>query len=151
LSANTPHVVFDDVRRLSALPLISIVEATRDQVRERGFRKVTLLGTRFTMRGRFYPEVFEKEGILIVPPSDEEQLYVHDKYINELVNGIFRPETRDRLLQIIADINRREQVEAVILAGTELPLLLRDVDLAGVPLLDTTQIHVRAAVSYMLG
>ncbi len=150
LSANTPHIVFNDVRRLSPLPLISIVEATCEEVARRGLKTVTLLGTRFTMSGRFYPEIFEKQGITLVPPSEQEQTYIHDKYVNELVNGVFLPETRDRLQQIIAIQKERDRIQGVILAGTELPLLLRAESIAGVPLLDTTQIHVNAAVSEML-
>lgn len=150
LSANTPHVVFSDVSRLSPLPLISIVEATCQEVKNRGFKRVSLLGTRFTMSGRFYPEVFGKQGIALVPPSQEEQAYIHDKYLNELLKGVFLPETHDRLQQIIATQKQRDAVQAVILAGTELPLILREESVAEIPLLDTTQIHVLAAVSEML-
>jgi aspartate racemase len=150
LSANTPHVVFNEVSRLSPIPLISIVEATCEEVARRGLKRVSLLGTRFTMIGRFYPESGEKHGIVLVPPSQEEQAYIHDKYVNELVNGIFLPETRDRLQQIIAIQKQRDRIEGVILAGTELPLLLRAESVEGLPILDTTQIHVNAAVSEML-
>lgn len=150
LSANTPHVVFNDVRRLSPLPLISIVEATCDEVVRRGLKTLSLLGTRFTMSGRFYPEIFEKHGIAILPPSQEEQAYIHDKYVNELLNGIFLPETHDRLQQIIAIQKQRDHIQGVILAGTELPLILRAESVEGLPILNTTQIHVQAAVSEML-
>ncbi len=150
LSANTPHVVFGEVSRLSPLPLISIVETTCKEVRIRGLKRVSLLGTRFTMSGRFYPEVFDKYGIAIVPPSREEQDYIHEKYLNELLRGVFLPETRKRLEEIIAIQAERDRVQAVILAGTELPLILREPSVAGLPLLDTTQIHVRAAVAEIL-
>lgn len=150
VSANTPHIVFDDVRLQSPLPLISIVEAARDEVQRRGLTRVSLLGTRFTMSGRFYPEVFERRGIVLVPPSEEEQAYIHDKYLNELVKGVFLPETRAALERIIAAQTGRDKVEAVILGGTELPLILRKPEVAGVPLLDTTQIHVNAAITEML-
>lgn len=150
LSANTPHVVFNDVRRLSPLPLISIVEATCEEVARRGLKRVSLLGTRFTMSGRFYPEICEKHGIALVAPSQEEQAYIHDKYVNELLNGVFLPETRDRLQQIIAIQKQRDCIQGVILAGTELPLILRAESVEGLPILDTTQIHVNAAVSEML-
>ncbi len=149
ISANTPHVVYGEVSRLSPLPLISIVEVTCAEVRRRGLKIVSLLGTRFTMSGRFYPEVFEKYGIPLVAPSEDEQAYIHDKYLNELLHGVFLPETRRRLEEIIATQKRREGVQGVILAGTELPLILREESVAGIPLLDTTQIHVRAAVSEM--
>jgi aspartate racemase len=150
LSANTPHVVFNEVRRLSPIPLISIVEATCEEVVRRGLKRVSLLGTRFTMSGRFYPDISEKCGIVLVPPSEEEQAYIHDKYVHELINGVFLPETRNRLLEIIATQKQRDRIQGVILAGTELPLILRAESVEGIPLLDTTQIHVQAAVSEML-
>src|SRR5205085_8581446 len=150
LSANTPHIVFNEVRRLSPLPLISIVETTCEEVKRLGLKTVTLLGTRFTMSGRFYPEVFEKQAIALVPPSPEEQADIHDKYVNELIRGVFLPETRNRLQQIITVQKQRDGIQGVILAGTELPLILRAESLDGLPLLDTTRIHVNAAVAEML-
>jgi aspartate racemase len=150
VAANTPHIVFDDVRRLSPVPLISIVEATCEEVKKRGFEKVGLLGTGFTMSGRFYPEVFDRERIAIVPPSEQERAYIHHKYLNELVKGVFLPEARTGLLEIIAKLKERDGIEAVVLAGTELPLILRCESAYGIPLLDTTQIHVQSAVSEIL-
>jgi aspartate racemase len=150
LSANTPHVVFNEVRSLSPIPLISIVEATCEDVARRGLKRVSLLGTRFTMSGRFYPEIAEKYGIALVPPSEEEQAYIHEKYVHELINGVFLSVTRDRLQEIIAIQKERDRIQGVILAGTELPLILRAESVEGLPLLDTTQIHVQAAVAEML-
>ncbi len=150
MAANTPHIVFDDVRKLSPIPLVSIVEATREEVHRRGMKKVGLLGTGFTMGGRFYPEVFERNSIALVTPPVEEQAYIHDKYLNELLLGTFLPETRTRLLEIIASLKERGGIEGVVLAGTELPLILRTQTASGIPVLDTTQIHARAAVAGIL-
>jgi len=83
-------------------------------------------------------------------PTEDEQAYIHDKYMGELVNGIFLPETRERLLKIVDRLKEQEGIEGVILGGTELPLLLRDAASQGIPFLDTTQIHVRSAVAQML-
>jgi aspartate racemase len=150
MAANTPHVVFSRMVPNSALPLISIVESACREVQRLGFTKVGLLGTGFTMGGTFYPEVFDRAGIAVVPPSEAERTYVHDKYLNELVRGVFKPEVRDRILHIIASQKERDGIEAVILAGTELPLLLRQESLDGMPLLDTTRIHVAAAVQTII-
>ncbi len=87
----------------------------------------------------------------IAVPTDEEQLYIHEKYLNELVKGAFLPETRSRVLQIVEAMKLRDQIDAIILGGTELPLLLTDVSSASVPLLDTTRIHVKAILSQWLG
>lgn len=148
LAANTPHIVFDEIAQQSPLPLISIVEATREEARRQKFSRVGLLGTRFTMKARFFPAVFARENIQIVVPSDPDQDYVHEKYFSELVKGIILDETRSELSAIVGRMQERDQIEAVILGGTELPLILRDAEL-GLPLLDTTQIHVRAALARM--
>lgn len=150
IAANTPHIVFDGVRRQTSIPLLSIIEATCEAVQALGMKKVGLLGTRFTMQGRFFPEVFARAGITLAVPTEEEQAYLHEKYLGELVNGVFLPETRERLLQIIRGLKQSEGIEAVILGGTELPLLLRNAPAQDVPLLDTTEIHVKAAVAQML-
>ena len=146
LAANTPHVVFDDVAQRSAIPLLSIVVATRDAVQAGGWTRVGLFGTRFTMSGRFYPDVFLAAGLHLVAPSADDQAYIHEKYTTELLRNVFLPETRDGLLRIIDRMTREDRIEAAILGGTELPLILRDSTASGIPLLDTTRIHARAAV-----
>jgi aspartate racemase len=150
IAANTPHIVFDDIRWQSPIPLISIVEATCEAAKALGLKRLGLLGTRFTMQGRFFLDVFARADIALVVPTPDEQDYVHDKYMGELVNGIFLPETRTRLLEIVDCLRQRERIDGVILGGTELPLLLRDAPPQSIPFLDTTQIHVRAAVAEML-
>jgi aspartate racemase len=147
IAANTPHIVFDQVRRRSPIPLLSIVEATCEEATRLGLRRVGLFGTRFTMQGRFYPDVFSPAGIAIVTPTADEQAYIHDKYMNELVNGVFRPETRDGLLAIANRLRHSEAIQGLILGGTELPLILRDAAAIHIPFLDTTAIHVRRAVA----
>jgi aspartate racemase len=102
------------------------------------------------MQARFYPEAFAKRGIAIVPPDPEEQEFIHSRYMGELVEGVFRPETRERVSAIIDTMIRREGLDGVILAGTELPLLIPAKTSLGVPLLDTTGIHVDAAIAHLL-
>jgi aspartate racemase len=150
LSANTPHIVFDRVLARSPLPMISIVEAACDAARDRGFKRVGLFGTRFTMQGRFYQDVFSKRDIAVLAPEPADQERIHDIYMGELVRGVFLPASRDRLLEIAARLRERQRVEAIILGGTELPLILRDDAGAAVPFLDTTMIHVRSIVTEML-
>ncbi|MDT5060570.1 MAG: aspartate racemase [Acidobacteriota bacterium] len=147
LAANTPHIVFDEVRRRSPIPLLSIVEATCEAAKELGLKRLALFGTRFTMQGRFYADVFSREGIKLVVPEREEQDYIHDKYMNELVPGRFLPETREGLLEVVDRMKEREGIDGVILGGTELPLILRDEEGRGIPFLDTTRIHVKAVIA----
>ncbi len=149
ISANTPHIVFEEVAFKSPIPLISIVEATCAAAKTRKLKRLGLFGTRYTMQANFYPKVFSREGIELVVPDLEDQEYIHDKYLNELVPGKFLPETRDGLLAIVDRMKAKIDIDGVILAGTELPLILRDPDHKGIPLLDTTKIHCQAAVAEM--
>ena len=99
------------------------------------------------MQGSFYQEVFEPRGLALVAPDEEEQAYIHEKYMTELLKGVLRPETRERLLAIVARMKADAAIDGVILAGTELPLILRDPSASGIPLLDTTVIHAKAIVA----
>jgi aspartate racemase len=150
LAANTPHIVFDELQRRSTIPLVSIVEATCDKARALGLKRVALLGTRFTMTGGFYQNVFGRAGIDLVVPNDEEQTYIHEKYIGELLKNIFTGETRAGLLAIIDQLRERDAIDAVILGGTELPLILRDSESGEIKFLDTTKIHVEKIVERLL-
>jgi aspartate racemase len=150
IAANTPHVVFPEVQAAVPIPLISIVEATSAAVKKRGLKRLALFGTRFTMQGTFYSKVFARQGIELVVPDPSDQEYIHDKYMNELVLGKFLTETRAGLLDIVDGLKAAREIDGVILAGTELPLILRDATHHGVPLLDTMRIHAEAAVAEML-
>lgn len=101
------------------------------------------------MQGQFCPEVFSRQGITLVVPDSDDQDYIHDKYMGELVNGIFLPETREGLLQIVERLKEKADIQGLILGRTELPLILRDVADIGIPFLDTTKIHVEHAVVQM--
>jgi aspartate racemase len=150
LAANSPHLVFDDLNHRSPIPLISIVEAARDAAMARGLKHLGLIGARFTMQGRFYPEVFTRAGIALSVPNPDEQTYLHDKYMSELVNGTIVSETRQRFLQIVERLQERHGIEGLILGGTELPLILRDATHRRIPFLDTTKLHVERIVAQLL-
>lgn len=149
LASNTPHVVFEALERGSPIPLVSIVRVALLAARERGWKRVGLFGTGFTMRGGFYRDAFEAAGMTLILPSPAEQEVVHGKYMDELVNGIFQPETRERLIGIVSAMRERDEIEGLILGGTELPLLFRSDAEGGVPFLDTTALHVEEIVSRM--
>ena len=152
LSANTPHIVFDDLARRSPIPLISIVQATLEAAKHSNLHKLALFGTRFTMQAGFYQKLFSSAGITLVLPDEDEQQYIHHAYMNELVKGHFLPATRARLLAIAARLKTQHHIQALILGGTELPLILRDTDSqsAALPFLDTTQIHVKSIIARLL-
>lgn len=149
LAANTPHLVFDDLQQQSSLPLISIVAVTSEAAKARGLKRLALFGTRFTMTAPLYPEVFSRQEIAILVPDVADQDYIHEKYLGELVNGIFLPETRAGLLAIVDRMAQQSGIDGVILGGTELPLILREPAHNGIPFLNTTRIHCEAAIERM--
>ena len=147
LTANTPHLVFDDVAAESPVPLVSIVEVCARAARARGLCRPALLGTRFTMEAPFYADACARYGVAVVPPDAAARAWVHACYVEELLRGRFRDETRQRFVSLVEQMRERSGVDGVVLAGTELPLLLAEPLVAGLPVLDTTGLHVEAIVA----
>lgn len=150
IAANSPHLVFADLEPKSPIPLISIVQAAADRAKFLGLRKLALFGAKFTMQASFYPDVFSRHGISVAVPNQQEQDYIHEKYFGELVHGTVLPATRRRLEEILESMKSRDGAEGLIIGGTELSLIFREPEVCGVPVLDTTQIHVEAAIERML-
>jgi aspartate racemase len=146
MTANTPHVVFDEIVARATVPLVSIVEVCAEEARRRRLKRLALFGTRFTMEAPMYPEVFARSGIAVIAPNDVERTLVHDRYVNQLLNGEFRDDTRREFLSLIVRLRDEEKIDGVILGGTELTILLKEPVIADIPVLDTTALHVAAIV-----
>jgi len=149
LSSNTSHVVFPEVAARSPIPLVSIVEAAADSAAALGVRRLALLATSFTVNAGFYQDVFGRRGMTIVTPSSTEQAFVHQKYMDELVLGIVREDTRAAFVRMANRLVAEEGADGLILGGTEIPLLLRDAKGIDVPIIDTTKAHVQRLVTMM--
>jgi aspartate racemase len=145
MAANSPHAVFEEVEGRATVPVISIAEVAADKAESLGLKKLLLLGIKFTMRSDFYKRVCGRRGIGVVTPSEGEQDEIDRIIFDELVLGVFREESRRRILEIISGYD----VDGVILGCTELPLLIRQGD-AEVPVLDTMVIHVEAELDESL-
>ena len=141
LSANTPHIVFEQVQANSPIPLVSIVEATRAYAEGLGLQKVGLMGTLFTMQSSFYEQEFQKSEIEIAVPLPAEQQYIQQKLMTEIELGVFLDSTRSELLKIAQRMIAEDSIQGLILGCTELPLILTK-DEFGIPFLNTTRIHV---------
>src|SRR5512133_569757 len=151
ITANTPHMLFDAINKRSPLPLISIVEATCEETRKRGLKKPGLLGTGFTMNGTFYQEVFGKYGLPIVVPEPEDRRIINHKLFTEIELGMFKDEHRHILIDQIQKMVKEHGSDTMILGCTEFPLILTEPQYAGIPMLNTTQIHVDAIVGRIKG
>jgi aspartate racemase len=145
MSANTPHIVFEEVQQEVQLPMISIVEETFLKAQELGLEKIGLIGTKFTMENDFFKKPFISHNKEIVVPNQSEQQYIHKKIVEELENGIVNNETKMEFLNIIDQMMNRDNIQGVILGCTELPMLIQNEDLT-IHLLNTTEIHVNKIV-----
>lgn len=148
LAANTPHLIADKIRQAAQLPLIHIAEATAKAIQTTGIKKVALLGTRFTMENSFYKDALADHGIETMIPNETERNFIHNGILNEMVKGVFTDSSKTTHLEII---NRliTEGAQGVVYACTEIPILLKDVNIS-VTTFDTTLIHAKAAVTFAL-
>ncbi len=150
LASNASHLAFDQIDPSPAIPLIHIVDVARDAATRTGRRRLGLLGTRFVMESDLYPARFAPSGLEVVVPDADERDLVHGIYFGELVPGVVRDQSRDALSAVVATMRDRAGIDAVILGGTELALIFTEPTCAGIPVLNTAQIHVHAAVEWLL-
>lgn len=149
LCANTAHLFADEIQDKIKLPVIHIGTATAMEVKKQGLNKVGLLGTKFTMEMEFYVKKLEENGLEVLVPAEREiRDYIQHTVKEELGRGIFKSETKERYISIVKNLVERG-AEGIILGCTEIPMLIGQADFS-VPIFDTTKIHSRAAVEYML-
>ena len=150
ITANTPHLLFDELEKKSPLQLISIVEATSTEAVNRNLKRPGLFGTGFTMNASFYPEVFNRSNMEVIMPDQAEKEIINQKLFSEIEHGIFKDETRKLLIDIIQKMTVEKQIDSIILGCTEFPLILNEPEYCGIPVLNTTQIHVNKIVEACL-
>lgn len=148
LCANTLHKIADRVQANIGIPIIHIAEATAAEIGKAHLAKVALLGTKFTMQEPFYHDKLRAQGIETLIPEQDDRLYIHDAILDEMALEIFKPETKQRFLNIIAQLQQRG-AQAIVLGCTEIPILIKPAD-TPVSLFDTTHIHAQAAVDFAL-
>lgn len=148
LCANTMHQFAEQIRQEINLPLVHIGEETAKTIHDAGFRKVGLLGTKFTMELNFYHAKLKNEGIDSMVPDESDRIFINEAINKELLLNRFYPETKERFLKIIGQLKGRG-AEAIILGCTEIPLLIKQDDV-DIPVFNTLEIHTRAAVEFAL-
>ena len=147
LSTNTMHVVADAITARLGVPFVHIADPTADALLADGFKRVGLLGTRFTMEMGFYRERLEARGLqVLVPEVDRTNL--NGIIYDELCLGIIRDESRQIYVDAIRLLQARG-AEAVILGCTEICMLIDD-DSSPIPTYDTTDLHAKALVAAAL-
>ncbi|HEY3738126.1 MAG TPA: amino acid racemase [Jatrophihabitans sp.] len=148
LAANTTHLVAADVRAaIGDVPFVDLVSLVAESVS--GYGKVGLLGTAFTMTSPMFPDAFATRGVSTLIPDEDQRRRVHDVIYDELARDIVSDEARADYLAVVGKLVANG-AEAVVLACTEQGMLLKDGD-AEVPLIDTTDVHCKALIEFVLG
>jgi aspartate racemase len=148
MASNTAHRVADVVQRQIRAPLLHIADVSAEEIFRAGLSRVGLLGTRIVMEQDFYKERFRANGIAVVLPGEGERNYVHNVIFDELCAGKLIAESKEKIQAMILDL-QRTGADAVVLACTELPLLIHAED-TPVRLFDTLALHVNKAVALAL-
>lgn len=149
ICTNTMHKMADDVQKSIGVPLLHLVDATAEQIRQDGLTKVGLLGTKFTMEQDFYKgRLSDRFGIEAIIPDDEEREFIHQVIYHELCQGIVNQASREKFIQIINHLIAHG-AGGIVLGCTEIPLLIKQAEIP-VRVYDTTEIHAKAAVALAL-
>jgi aspartate racemase len=148
LCANTMHLLADKVQENAGLPVIHIAVATAAEIKKQNLKKVGLLGTKFTMEMDFFTQKLAEQQIESIIPDEADRDFIHYTIFEELGRGVIFEETKKRYITIIQKLVEKG-AEGIILGCTEIPLLIGQDDV-NVPVFDTTLIHSKAAVDFML-
>lgn len=149
LCANTAHLFAEQLQKIIKLPIIHIGVETAKAVKKRGFHKVGLLGTKFTMEMDFYINKLEEYGLeVLIPEKQETRDYIQQTLTEELSFGLINAKTKTNYTAIIKELVE-SGAECIILGCTEIPLLISQKDFT-IPIFDTTKIHAQAIVEYAI-
>ena len=150
ICANTPHLVYKEVKSKIGIPFLHIARATGKEAVRLGLKKLGILGNKPTMTGNFIHEIIENEfDIDVITPPGESLDRSHHFVSKELTQGKFTDEAREFYLREIEFFQKRG-ADGIILGCTELPILLKNQS-SDIPLLSTTHLHAQMAVDFILG
>lgn len=150
IATNTMHKTADDVQANIHIPVINIIDVTGEKVKAKGYTRVILLGTKYTMEQDFYKGRLEREyNLTVIVPNQTERDYIHSVIFNELCQGQIKNESRQEFQMIISRLTNEGDAQGVILGCTEIPLLIKQKDV-NITVFDTTVIHARAAADFAL-
>ena len=147
-ACNSVHIVYEQLHEALPIPWVSIMDATAEQVKTVGLKRIGLLGTVFTMGKGFYQRAFERHGLETLVPAQDSQRTVNDIIYGELVRAQVRPESKQAVRGCIDEL-RQSGAEGIVLGCTELPFLIQQAD-STLPVFDTTAIHAQKALELAL-
>ena len=145
LTAGTMHLVINEIEKKTGVSLVSIPKAVADEAASKGYTKVGLLGTIFTMEQDYMKKDLINAGIEVCIPGKEDRELVAKRIFEELELGIVKEETLKEFQDLISKMKDEQGIQAVILGCTELPLLLNEKN-SPLPILDSVEIHIRKLI-----
>lgn len=148
ICTNTMHKVAGEIESAINIPLLHIADATANRIRAAGYRKIGLIGTRFTMEESFYTKRLEQQGLEVLIPDDDDRNMIHNVIYDELCLGNVRDASRATFANVVERLSEAG-AECVIEGCTEITMLIGPDDVAA-PLFDTTAIHAEEAVELAL-
>ena len=146
IATNTMHKVVNEIQLAIQIPVLNLLDVVAESLLSRGITKTGLLGTRYTMEDGFYAAGLAKHGIEVVVPDSKNRDRVHAVIYDELIKGVILPASKQQFQRIVNDL-QQNGAQGVVLGCTEIPMLLGDGDVS-IPVFDTTQLHVEAALRY---
>ncbi|HEY8997877.1 MAG TPA: amino acid racemase [Edaphobacter sp.] len=147
---NTIHQAMPYVDGRSPLPWLHIAKVVAEEAARKGYRRLALTGTRWLVESGVYPEQLTERGIEYCRPKAEERAEIGRIIMDELVYGVFKPESVAYFQQVIARLRDESGCDAVVLGCTEIPLILNDEN-SPLPTLDSTRLLARAALKKAVG
>ena len=148
ICANTMNQYVDAIEKETGLPVIHIADATAEEIKKKSFSKIGVLGTRFTMEMDFYKKRFNQFGIESIVPEKSDRDFIHSAIMDEFLKEIFKEDTKNKFLKIIDDLQNKG-AEGVVLGCTEIPLLIKQIDVS-IPVFNTLENHAKAAVKFAI-
>ena len=150
ICTNTMYKLADQVIEATSIPLIHIADATAAEINNKQSQRPLLLATRYTMEQDFYKgHLRVAQGIEVAIPEDAGRTIVHDVIYEELCQGVIRPESKQRYLDVVEQARETDSVYSIIFGCTEVGLLIHQDDF-DIPTFDTTELHAKAALDFAL-
>lgn len=148
VASNTLNSLDSVIQARTGIPVLNIIDVVGKEIKRKGIKRVALLGTKYTMENDFYRGKLEQDyGLTVIVPDAKERDYINNVIFDELCNDSITSASKEGYKKIINRLVEQEDVKGVILGCTEIPLLIdqKDVD---IPVFNSTELHVQAAVDY---
>lgn len=149
IASNTPHIAINEIVKKAVLPIISIVDVNCEYAKDKGYKNIAVIGTKFTMKSGLYSKPMQLKGINAFVPDAEDIETIQHLIFPDLENGIVNTEDKKQMIMISEKYIRKHGCDALLLGCTEIPLMIKENDIS-VPVINTMQVHIDAIIKELL-